>query len=360
MGGARRRKLERPEHRFVRHKIQKEARIIAAAESNQRWWRWAALILLLAAAAALLIFQFEEPLRRRFQGVKAGVTLRGRSVEYLLPDEVSAIVGEIAQHEGREAVSAQIDLDRERIIPELNGLAVDRESTLELVMKARPGEQLNPIYSELYPPICWSQYPALPAEQGNPRKPCVALMINVAWGEEELPGMLRVLQEEQAGATFFLVGRWAEKNGTLIEEIAAGGHELGNHGYSDNETFPQLDAWSSARSIRQTNEIVFDAVGCYPRYFTPHKGEFSPLTLEIVSRQGMRTVLWSLDTVDWQKPGVARMKEKIMSNLEPGQIILMHPTADTVQLLVEILPLIRAKGLAVVTVGELLEPGWWQ
>jgi peptidoglycan/xylan/chitin deacetylase (PgdA/CDA1 family) len=54
------------------------------------------------------------------------------------------------------------------------------------------------------------------------------------------------------------------------------------------------------------------------------------------------------------------MKEKIMSNLEPGQIILMHPTADTVQLLVEILPLIRAKGLAVVTVGELLEPGWWQ
>ncbi len=308
----------------------------------------------------MLLFQFEEPLRRRYQGVKAGVTLRGRSMEYLLPGEVSAVVGELAQHEGREAVSAQIDLDKDRIIPEVNGLAVDRESTVDLVMSARPGEQLNPVYSELYPPICWEQYPAMVAEQGNPRKPCVALMINVAWGEEELPEMLRVLKEEQAGATFFLVGRWAEQNGALVEAIAAGGFELGNHGYSDSETFPELDAWNSVRSLRQTNEIIFDAAGCYPRYFTPHKGEFSPLTLEIVSRQGMRTVLWTLDTVDWQKPGVQKMEERIMGRLEPGRIILMHPTADTVQLLREILPQIREKGLAVVSVDELLDPGWWR
>lgn len=281
-------------------------------------------------------------------------------MEYLLSSEVDVIVREMAQHEGREAVSAQIDLDKDRIIPELNGLAVDCEDTVELVMSARPGEQLNPVYSELYPPICWEQYPAMVAEQGNPRKSCVALMINVAWGEEELPGMLRLLNEEQAGATFFLVGRWAEKNGAIVEEIAAGGHELGNHGYSDGETFPELDAWSSVRSIRQTNEIIFEAAGCYPRYFTPHKGEFSPLTLEIVSRQGMRTVLWSLDTVDWQKPGVKKMEERIMSRLAPGQIILMHPTADTVLLLKEILPQMRERGLAVVSVGELLDPGWWR
>lgn len=327
---------------------------------KRRRWQWAALVLLLAAAAVVLIVQFEEPLRRRFQGVSAGVTLQGRPLERLLVHEVAAIVSEMAAHEGREAVSAQVDRDTDRIIPELNGLELDREGTVELVMRASPGERLEPLYTEPAPPICWDHHPALPAEQGNPRKPCVALMINVAWGEEELPEMLRVLQEEGARATFFLVGRWAEKHEALIKALDAGGHELGNHGYSDGETFPELDAWSAARSLRQTNEIVFDAVGSYPRYFTPHKGEFNGLTLEVVSRQGMRTVLWSLDTVDWQKPGVEAMRARITRNLAPGKIILMHPTADTVELLRQILPLIREQGLAAVSVGELLDPGWWR
>ncbi len=327
---------------------------------KREWWKGAILILLLVGAAAVLIFQFGEPLRRRFQGVKPGVTLQGRPMEGLLHHEVATAVSRMAAHERREPVNAQVDEGKERIIPELNGLEVDREATVERIMGAQPGERLEPVYSEITPSLCWDHYPGLPAEEGNPRKPCVALMINVAWGEEELPEMLDVLEKEKARATFFLVGRWAEQNEAFIEKIADDGHELGNHGYSDSETFPELDAWGAARSLRKTNEIIHDAAGCYPRYFTPHKGEYNELTLEIVSRQGMRTVLWSLDTVDWQKPGVKAMEEKIINNLAPAQIILMHPTADTVQLLKVLLPRIRERGLAVVSVGELLDARWWR
>ncbi len=111
-----------------------------------------------------------------------------------------------------------------------------------------------------------------------------------------------------------------------------------------------------ALSLRKTNEIIFDAAVCYPRYFTPHKGEFNPLVLEVVSRHAMRTVLWTLDTVDWQNPGVEAMQRRILEGLAPGKIILMHPTAGTVRFLEETLPEIRARGLAVVTVAELLSP----
>ncbi len=325
----------------------------------KKWWcKWAAAALLLASATAVLYFQFDEPLRRHFNGVKAGVTLQGEPVERLFRPEVGAVVARMARYQGREAVSAQIDMENERIIPELNGLEIDREATVDLVMKAPAGEKVLPVYRELLPPVRWDHYPALPAAQGNPRKLCVSLMINVAWGEEDLPEMLRVLQNERARATFYLTGRWAEKNEELLQQITAAGHELGNHGYADDEVFPELDSWGMARSIRQTNEIIFDAVGFYPLYFTPHKGEYNELTLEIVSRQGMRTVLWSLDTVDWQKPGVDQMREKIVRHLAPGQIILMHPTTDTVQLLREILPWIREQGLSVVSAAELLDPGW--
>ena len=321
------------------------------------WWKWAAPAVLVAAAVAALYFQFDEPLRRHFNGVQPGVTLQGEAVERLFRTEVAAVVARMARHQGRDPVSAEIDPAGERIIPELNGLEIDQEATVEAVMKASAGENLLPVFRELLPQMRWDHYPALPAERGNERKPCVSLMINVAWGEEFLPEMLDALRKEKAVATFYLTGRWAEKHEHFLQQIADDGHELGNHGYADDEVFPELDSWEMARSIRQTNEIIFDAIGSYPRYFTPHKGEYNPLTLEIVSRQGMRTVLWSLDTVDWQKPGVELMRQRITRNLASGQIILMHPTADTVQLLREILPWIEEQGLSVVSAAELFNPG---
>ena len=70
--------------------------------------------------------------------------------------------------------------------------------------------------------------------------------------------------------------------------------------------------------------------GEYPQYFTPHEGEYNRLVLETVSRQGMRTVLWTLDTVDWMNPGVEKMHERVTEKIHAGAIVLMHPTGDTV------------------------------
>lgn len=317
-----------------------------------------AALLLLLGAAVLLFFYIDDPVRRHFSGVKAGVRLQSELVGGLFRPEVASIIAELARVEGRKPVDAILDEERSAIVPELNGVEIDQEATLELVLTAPTGTTVEPVYRERYPSLRWEHYPARPAYQGNPRKPALALMINVAWGEEYLPAMLHALEKGSARGTFFLTGLWAEKNEEFILKIAEGGHELANHGYSDAEVFPELDSWGVSRSIRQTNEIIFDAVGSYPLYFTPHKGEFNDLTLELVSRHGMRTVLWTLDTVDWKKPGVQAMKEKILNHVGPGMIILMHPTADTVILLEEIIPQLHARGLRVITVGELLCPAW--
>lgn len=317
-----------------------------------------ALAVLLIGAILVIYFQFDEPLRRYFHGIKPGVQYLGEPVEGLFRAEVAPIVARSAVIQGRYPVDAVVDEQRKTIVPELNGIEVDQEATVELLMKAAKGAQVRPVYRELRPSVCWDHYPSFPAYQGNPRKPAVALMINVAWGGEYLPGMLEVLRNEGATGTFFLTGSWAEENEAMVRRIAAAGYELGNHGYSDGEIFPEMDGWAMARSVRQANEIIFDAAGYYPVYFTPHKGEFNDLALEIVSRQGMRTVLWSLDTVDWKKPGVEAMREKILSHLSPGQIILIHPTADTITFLAETIPLINQEGLKVVSIEELLNPSW--
>lgn len=319
-------------------------------------WQNVAVIVLIAGAILVIYFQFDEPLRRHCRGVKAHVTFQGEPVEGLFRPEVAALVAKAALIQGRLPVDAVVDEQSKSIIPELNGIAIDHEATIEQIMHAPRGAAVLPVYRELVPSLCWDHYPSYPAYGGNPRKPEVALMINVAWGGEYLPAILSILESKGARATFFLTGCWAEENEDLIRRIKAGGHELGNHGYSDAEEIPELDSWAMARSIRKTNEIIFDAAGSYPLYFTPHKGEFNELALEVVSRQGMRTVLWSLDTVDWQKPGVKAMRDKIMRHLAPGQIILMHPMEDSEAFLAETIPLIKEKRLQIVTVGELLNP----
>lgn len=318
------------------------------------------VITLLAAAGVLVIyFQLDEPLRRHLKGVKAGVNLEGEALGGMFPSEVDAVVAKIAGSQGREPVNAELDEQREAIVPELNGLAVDREATVQKVMKAPPGTTVTPVYRELLPEVRWEHYQERPAYMGNPRKQAVALMINVAWGDSHLPAMLEALASEKCTATFFVAGRWAEKNEPLLLRLMAEGHEIGNHGYDDAVVFTDLDRVETTHSLQKTSEIIFAAAGYYPLYFTPHKGEFNTLTLEIVARQEMRTVLWSLDTVDWMKPGVEAMYNKISGSLAPGVIILMHPTEDTVALLKLILPLIRERGLTVVTVEQLMDPSWF-
>lgn len=321
--------------------------------------RWPKVLLALLIAGLIFggLHVFGEPLRRSLQGAKKGVCLRSLPVEGMLPSEVAIFVAQVARAEGRAPVNAILEPAGGGIIPELNGVEVDQALTVSRIMEAPPHTVVEPVYREILPAVRAEHYPARPIYRGNPRKGAVALMINVAWiRDDSLEPMLAVLAAEGARGTFFLTGRWAEQNPELVRQIAAGGHELGNHGYSDAEVFPDLDASAMALSLRKTNEIVFDAAACYPRYFTPHKGEFNPLTLEVVSRQEMRTVLWTLDTVDWQNPGAEVMRRRILDGLEPGKIILMHPAGGTVRFLQETLPEIRSRGLKVVTVAELLCP----
>lgn len=321
--------------------------------------RWSRVLLLFLAAGLICIglHLFGEPLRRTVRGVEKGVYLRSYPVEGLLPPEVALVVAKIARVEGRAPVDAVLDQPSGGIIPEMNGVEVDQELTVRRVMEAPSRAVVDPVYREVLPAVRVEHYPTRPLYQGNPRKGAVALMINVAWvRDDSLEPLLAVLDAAEARGTFFLTGRWAEQNPELVQQIVAGGHELGNHGYADDVVFSDLDAAAMALSLRKTNEIVFDAAVCYPRYFTPHKGEFNPLTLEVVSRHALRTVLWSLDTVDWQNPGAEAMQKRILEGLAPGKIILMHPTGGTVQFLEETLPEVQARGLTVVTVAELLSP----
>ncbi|MEO3945050.1 polysaccharide deacetylase family protein [Gorillibacterium sp. CAU 1737] len=251
-------------------------------------------------------------------------------------------------------INAQIDRVW-KAIPGYNGVEVDQEKTLKLALARRISEKdpLPFVFSETKPSINLKDLAVEPIYKGNPEKPMVALMINVAWGEEYLPGMLETLLNENVRATFFFDGSWLSKNVELAKRIGAAGHELSNHAYS-HPNMSQLSRTQAANEISKTETLLKEKLGVQNVWFAPPSGDFDEETVRIAKEQGLSTVLWTVDTVDWKKPAPSVIVRRVNSRVEPGSLILMHPTAPTRDALQEVIRSIKRKGLALGTVSEVL------
>ena len=111
-----------------------------------------------------------------------------------------------------------------------------------------------------------------------------------------------------------------------------------------------------AADISKAAAVIEEVCGKRPVYFSPHRGELSEEVLQAAASLGNRTIMWTVDTVDWKLPGVAVMLEKILSQAEGGSLILMHPTEQTADFLRQVIPALRAKGLEPVSLSKLLSP----
>jgi probable sporulation protein (polysaccharide deacetylase family) len=200
----------------------------------------------------------------------------------------------------------------------------------------------KPVFSEINPYY-----------HGPEDKAKMALTINVAWGEEYIPDMLRILDEKEVKATFFFIGKWVEKFPELTKEIANKGHEIGNHGY--RHAHPnQLSRQSLINLIKKNEELLIKITGQQSKLFAPPYGEYNDRVLRVAEELGYKTILWTADTIDWQRPAPEVIINRVMSKVSKGGIVLMHPTAPTVKSLAIMVDRLRGKGYTLATVSELL------
>ncbi len=166
--------------------------------------------------------------------------------------------------------------------------------------------------------------------------------------------VLDILNREGVRATYFPVGRIAERQGELIQDFVAGGHEIGNHSLTHSD-LRKMDAVAARYEIAETNRILRE-FGANPVLFRPPYGRYSEELLTVVREERMGSVLWSVDTRDWQ----VRNADKIVSQIKlggmPGNVFLMHSTyPSTAQALPRVIAELRAKGCEFVTLSEWLD-----
>lgn len=238
-----------------------------------------------------------------------------------------------------------------------NGRKVNIEASYAKMKDSGSFDESKLVFETVSPKVHMEDLPASPIYRGHPEKNMVALMINVSWGEEYIPKMLSTLKENKVKATFFIEGKWAKENAELVEMIDQQGHVIGNHAYNHPD-MARLSPEENVQQIAQTNQILTAIIDKKPVWFAPPSGSFNDSVVEAAHQEGMGTILWTVDTIDWKNPSVSVMINRVMGKIHQGATVLMHPTASTSEGLDQLIKLIKDKDYRLGTIDVLLSEDW--
>lgn len=195
-----------------------------------------------------------------------------------------------------------------------------------------------------------------PIDKGNDNSRYIAFTCNVDWGNEILPDMLDVLNKEKVKITFFITGIWANEFPDLMQQIVDSGHEIGSHGYQ-HLNYETLTLEQNKEQIKKADEILSKYTERRITLFAPPSGSYNNNTLIASDKLGYKTILWTIDTIDWR---AGSTKDVIIDRVLKkdkfsGAIVLMHPMPETVKALPMLIKSMREKGLKVGTVSDVLK-----
>ena len=183
------------------------------------------------------------------------------------------------------------------------------------------------------------------------------ISFDAAWGNEETPQLLKILDEQNVKATFFLVGEWVDKYPDDVKTIAARGHDIGNHS-NTHPHMPQLSKDTACAEIKACNDKICKLTGSAPTLFRPPYGDYDNMVVDSVKQMGMYCVQWDVDSLDWKDPTPEQMTKTVLDKVKDGSIVLMHNGAkNTPAALPGIIKGIKDKGFEIVLIKDLIPEG---
>ena len=185
----------------------------------------------------------------------------------------------------------------------------------------------------------------------------LSISFDASWGADKTLSILDILDEHNVKTTFFLVGGWVDKYPDMVKEIAARGHEIGNH----SDTHPHMSQLSES-DIKDELRIMSDKVekltGVRPTLFRPPYGDYNNRVIEVARAEGYECVQWSIDSLDWKDRGTEDIIKQCTYRVDNGDIVLFHNDSnDIVNALPTVIKHYQGLGYTIIPVSELLLEG---
>ena len=172
--------------------------------------------------------------------------------------------------------------------------------------------------------------------------------------------ILTVLDQEKVKATFFVVGNNIDLYPDILQEIYSAGHEIGNHTNTHPFAF-LLDKQELAKDILINEEKIYEQVGIRPNIFRAPYALYPQNLMEITDMLGLAIISWDVDPEDWKMVNKEIIVNRVMRDINPGSIILLHdgpPELDrtnTLEALKQIIIELKDHGYQFLTISEYLE-----
>ncbi len=135
--------------------------------------------------------------------------------------------------------------------------------------------------------------------------------------------LMEVLAKHDVRATFFVIGRYAQRKPEIVRELVKAGHAVGNHTY----THPNLIFQSETQvrtQLRACRQVLEDAIGAPSNLFRPPFGGRRPAVMRILKEGGLDPIMWSVTGYDWSPTTPERIEKNVLRQLRGGDVILLH------------------------------------
>lgn len=189
----------------------------------------------------------------------------------------------------------------------------------------------------------------------NTSRPVVALTFDDGPHPELTPKLLDILRQQGVRATFYVIGRSVDAHPEIARRIVAEGHEIANHTY----THPHLTKVGAARldsEMTRTTEAIVRATGRRPTNMRPPYGAINArVEQSLLQKHGLDVIMWSVDPLDWRRPGAEVVRQRLVDGATPGGILLAHDIhPGTIEAMPGTISDLKAKGYGFATVSQLL------
>ena len=215
----------------------------------------------------------------------------------------------------------------------------------------------------------WNPLPPLPVDSqklitnGDRSEYQVALTFDLCQRNNELTNydteIIRVLNEAQAPATFFVGGLWMRDHEAQTRELAGNPlFELGNHSWS-HQDFSIISSEEMVQEILLTQQYMQQLLGYQTKLFRLPYGTYREDALRVIGENGLYTIQWDAVSGD-PDPDIdaQEMTDWVLGQVQPGSIIIMHANGrgwHTAEALPVIIQSLREQGYSLVTVSDLLD-----
>ena len=183
----------------------------------------------------------------------------------------------------------------------------------------------------------------------------IALSFETLPDDQETGELLALLARYDIRATFFLKGEWAAAYPEQARKITESGHEIGNHSQHHSLTLCERSYTEMLQELKEANDTLLACTGELPTLFRPPYGNWNDTLLEAARQLNLETVLWDIDSLDWQNESPRAMKTRIMREAGPGSILRFQDAArSTIAGVNQTIESLLGAGFQITTVSDLL------